>query len=112
LQNNGINNININNRNQTFLQQNGNIMKNNSPENNNIFFNPHKSMNPPKNSIFNNALKGDFKEKNIRGRYMSPKKSFKTSPVENSNIARILENDNYKLNQEKQPKESDRYKNN
>ena len=112
LQNNGINNININNRNQTFLQQNGNIMKNNSPENNNIFFNPHKSMNPPKNSIFNNVLKGDFKEKNIRGRYMSPKKSFKTSPVENNNIARILENDNYKLNQEKQPKDRYRYKNN
>ena len=110
LQNNQINNININNGKQTFLQQNQNIMKNNSLENNIIFFNPHKSMNPPKNSIFNNALKGDFKEKNIRGRYMSPKQSFKTSPIEKNNIARILENDNYKINQEKQPKDSDRYK--
>ena len=111
LQNNENNNININNMNQT-LQQNLNIMKNNSQENKIIFFNPHNSMNSPKNSIFNNALKGDLKEKNIRGRIMFPKQSSKTSPIEKNNIARILENDNYKISQEEQPKDNDRYINN
>ena len=112
LKNNEKDNLNINNMNQAFLRQNQNIMKNNLLENNVVFFNAHKSMNPPKNSIFNNALKGDFKEKNIRGRYMSPKQSSKTSTIEKNNIPRILENDNYKINEEEQPKDNDRYKNN
>ena len=122
LQNNEINNNNINNNmNQILSQQNINLMKNSKyyqgrNGNSIIFFNPYKSMNPPNNSVFNNALKEDTNERNIRGRYMSPKLSFKTSPVENNNIGRIPDNENNNhiiiIRPEKQPKDNKRYNNN
>ena len=117
-QNININNNQNNNINQALLQQNLNLMKNNdvqSDKNKNIIiFNPNRSMIPQYNLVQNIELKRYFNERNLRGRYISPNQSSKTSPIDNNRnrISNFQNNILNKMSPKEQPKDNEKFKNN